>query len=39
VAQLVSNSFEASWQPAQDKQRWLDEVGRIHAQWQAAQAG
>jgi adenosine deaminase len=39
VVQLVNNSFEASWLPAADKQHWLGEVGRIHAQWQAAQAG
>jgi adenosine deaminase len=39
VVQLVNNSFEASWLATEDKQRWLGEVGRIHAQWQAAQAG
>ncbi|WP_024303582.1 adenosine deaminase [Pseudogulbenkiania sp. MAI-1] len=36
VVTLVNNSFEASWLPEADKQRWLAEVARIHAEWMAA---
>ncbi|EEG08029.1 adenosine deaminase [Pseudogulbenkiania ferrooxidans] len=36
VVTLVNNSFEASWLAEDDKQRWLAEVKRIHAEWLAA---
>ncbi|HJU49830.1 MAG TPA: adenosine deaminase [Pseudogulbenkiania sp.] len=35
VVTLVNNSFEASWLPDVDKQRWLAEVKRLYTEWLA----